>query len=153
VSSYLVDADDQRQKARRAEQRLLEHDATRVPRRGAPPPDSEEQEISNLPPVFVRPDSGPVYSRETSLDRRSARFRDTHLYGPPPPPPVSPDEVPRLLAPARFLVPQELANQGVTNDKRYAIRPESQAPQTAVQLNMPVQEEFYGLRPPAPPLQ
>lgn len=141
MSSYFVDSDDQRAKARRAEQRLLEHSTQRVPRRGAPS-ETDEQEISNLPPVFVRPDAGPQYSRETSLDKRAARFRDTHLYGPPPPPPVSPDEIPRLLAPARFLVPQELANQGVTNDRRYAVMP----PQSA-----------YGLQPsasapPAPPL-
>lgn len=116
--AFYVDASDQREKARRAEQQLLEHTARRVPKQVPVP--SEEDEITTLPPVFKR-ENGYEYTRETSLDKRAARFRDTHLYGPPPPPPVSPDAVPRVLPPKRFLVPQELANQGITNDPRYAV--------------------------------
>ena len=117
--SFYVDAQEQRHKARLAEQRLLEHAERRLPRPGHQA--SEDEEITTLPPVF-RKEGSYDGSRETSLDRRAARFRDTHLYGPPPPPPTPPGDVPRLLPPPRFLVPQHIANAGVTNDPRYAVR-------------------------------
>jgi len=121
--TFYVDQADQREKARRAEQALLWHSENRTPRPVAPLDD--EHERSSLPPVFQKGPAGQgqwEYARETSVDKRSARFRDTHLYGPPPPPPVAPDQIPRLLPPPKFLVPQELADRGVTNDPRYAVR-------------------------------
>lgn len=120
------------------EQRLLEHEQVRAPSR--PPredgysataaPDNE----TSLPPVFHTPDGGWQHARETSADKRNARFRDTHLYGPPPPKPALADEAPRVLLPPRFLVPQELANQGIVDDPRYAVNagPQPTYPTTAV---------------------
>lgn len=144
--SFYVDASDQRQKARLAEQQLLEHSQTRVPR----PPSAqylayEEEERSALPPVFKR-EYGYEHARETSVDRRAARFRDTHLYGPPPPPPVSPDAIPRMLPPQRWLVPQHLANQGIVNDPRYAVQSDPY-PASVVQENSAPYPQQY----PEPP--
>lgn len=128
--TFYVDPSEQRAKARRAEQALLWHSENRTPRPVAPLDD--EHERSSLPPVFQKAPGQWEYARETSVDKRSARFRDTHLYGPPPPPPVAPDQIPRLLPPPKFLVPQELADRGVTNDPRYAVRadPRYGAPQS-----------------------
>jgi hypothetical protein len=116
--SFYIDSNEQREKARRAEARLLEHSVVR-PQRHTPVWD-EPAEISALPPVF-RVDGRYPGGRETSVEKRDARFRDTHLYGPPPPPPVHPDEIQRLVPPTKFLVPQHLADRGLTNDPRYAV--------------------------------
>ena len=122
--SFYVDANEQRARAREAERRLIEHSQVRTPKPVSPP--SDEEEITSLPPVFRR-EYGYEHTRDTSAEKRNARFRDQHLYGPPPPPP-NPDGTPRVLPPRRFLVPQELANQGVVNDRRYAVPVEQPAP-------------------------
>ena len=150
--SFYVDAAEQRAKARRAEAILQEHSQTRVPR---PPSRSyseyEEEERSALPPVFKR-EHGYEHARETSVDKRAARFRDTHLYGPPPPPPVSPDAIPRMLPPQRFLVPQELANQGVVNDARFAITENAYPSPTDAQRVAYPPPPLEPLAPLAPPI-
>lgn len=91
---FYIDADDQRQKARLAEQRLLEHSATRQPRRASRYAEDDDEQ-SSLPPVFRR-EGQYANGRDTSVERRASRFRDGL---PPPPPPVPVDEVPRLLPP------------------------------------------------------
>lgn len=93
MSGFYVDADEQRQKARWAEQRLLEHSLVRPqkPRSYAAEDDSIE---SSLPPVF-RKEGYYASARETSVDRRAARFRD----GLPPPPPPDTTNLQRVLAP------------------------------------------------------
>ena len=131
--SFYVDANEQRQKARWAEQRLQEHTALRQPRRGPAleadlDPSTPE---SALPPVF-RTHEGYANAREPSVDRRAARFRDTHIYGPPPPPPARADDIQRVLPPKRWLVPQDVANMGITNDPRYAVQPTPTPEYTAI---------------------
>lgn len=96
--SFYVDADDQRQKARWAEQQLLAHDE----RRPARPPrydPADDEPSSGLPPVF-RKEGYYAASRDTSIERRASRFRD----GLPPPPLLTPEmdptAIPRLLPPS-----------------------------------------------------
>lgn len=133
------DPGEQRQAARWAEQRLIEHTAHyHQPRPGSPDPD----ESHSLPPVF-RVEGQWSNSRDTSIERRNARFRDTHLYGPPPPPPTSPNEIPRALRPMTFLVPQEVANQGITNDIRYAV------PSAPMPPSLPPEYSLIGAPPPS----
>jgi hypothetical protein len=94
VTGFFVDATEQREKARRAEQKLLERDATRAPRR--PRLDEVETEVTDgIAPVFLR-DGVWERSRETSIERRAMRFRDGL---PPPEPEVAPDAIGRVLPP------------------------------------------------------
>lgn len=104
---FYVDADEQRAKARLAEQRLLEHSMNRTPRQR---PLIEEDPIeSSLPPVF-RKEGYYETARDTSVDRRAARFRD----GLPPPPPPDTTDMPRvLLPPAPPLMDQQAFDRGV----------------------------------------
>lgn len=97
MSGFYVDADDQRARARRAEQRLRERDQNRPIRPRAYDPSDDTAE-SSLPPVF-RKEGYYAAGRDTSVERRAARFRD----GLPPPPPPTFDqigEIPRLLPPS-----------------------------------------------------
>lgn len=118
--SQFIDAGEQREKARRAEQQLLLHDQVRQPAQHSQAYRSwyrngdaydEDDRPDALPPVFRR-DGEVVASRPTSVDKRAIRFRD----GLPPPPLVLPpdSETPRYLPPpAAALVPQELFDAGL----------------------------------------
>jgi hypothetical protein len=113
TGGFYIDADDQRQKARWAEQRLLEHSESRQPcppsRRSAT--EEDDPVAASLPPVFRREGQYQT-ARDTSIERRAARFRD----GLPPPPPPEPlgDGVPRMLRPASPpLLDQRLLDRGV----------------------------------------
>jgi hypothetical protein len=132
TGGFYIDADDQRQKARRAEQRLLEHSESRQPRPPSRRYDAEEDDpvAASLPPVFRREGQYQT-ARDTSIERRAARFRD----GLPPPPPPEPhgDGVPRILRPASPpLLDQRLLDRGV------AIPVESAPPTQPVQFTPPI---------------
>lgn len=108
--SFYVDQDEQRQKARWAEQRLLEHSQNRAPNgsRGYRSLEEEDDTNPGLPPVFKH-DGQMLNARDNSVSRRAARFRD----GLPPPPPPALDsgrETPQYLRPAPppLMSPEEM---------------------------------------------
>lgn len=111
--SFFVDAQEQRERARRAEQRLLEHDAIRTPRPPTRSDEADEYADYRPPPVFLR-DGAYQQSRETSVERRAVRFRDGL---PPPEPEVAPQNIQRVLPPP----PVPLQDQQVFDQNRGAL--------------------------------
>lgn len=161
VMSFYVDADDQRARARRTEHVFHEHNARREQklREQGQRVDwrAVDDPANNLPPVFLDPTSGEYsHARDPSGDRRNARFRDQHIYGPPPPLPARYNDpefgVPRVLPPQKFLVPQQVADQGITNDPRYRVlSPPHPMPQVPPNPSPYPYPQPHGYPPPPPP--
>ena len=147
---FYVDSSEQREKARRAEQRLLEHSTTRRPRRPSRYRDDEDEDNnpSALPPVFMH-GTEKVIARDSSVDRRQARFRTINpqtgeIIPDPdvPPPPVLPPgvETPQYLRPAAArLVPQEILDSTPTTNRTNGHAPRAQ---TRMPSPPPIPVEF-----------
>lgn len=137
MSGY-YDANEWRRHTREVEQRILQKTAEY-----GRPQESEHrwasrenrQDDAELPPVFQHPDPNSYdpqtatfeirvpAQRPQSVDRRQARFRDTHIYGPPPPPPprlynqLGTADGQQLSAPPRaILLDQTALNQGIRRE-------------------------------------
>jgi hypothetical protein len=106
---FHVDSGEQRERARRAEQRLLEHSQQRrpQPRRGYQQDEYPPDDPEDAPPPVFKVGGQFLAGRDpsTAPDKYAARFRDGL---PPPPPPETPLSPQLLRGGPRTLVPQEL---------------------------------------------